>query len=131
MFTGFNHVGIVVHDVDEMVSFLQKAFGAKEIGRQEVPAAGQVSCMISIGTGTIELIAPFGEVEGVAGKFLKTHGPGIHHISVRSDDLESDCAHLEEVGVKVFGKMDAGVMKGAFAHPATTGGVLYELLQYK
>lgn len=128
MFTGFNHIGYVVKDIDEMVSFMEKALGAKEIGRQAVPEAGQISCLIRVGEGMVELMAPIGN-EGVVGKFLEKNGPGLHHVSLRTDDFDADCAHLEELGVKVFGKMAIGNSKVGFAHPGTTGGILYEIAQ--
>lgn len=130
MFVGFNHVGLVVEDVDEMLKKLEVMFGAKEYMRKEFPEAGQVSCMVSIGTGEMELMAPLGE--GVVKKYLETHGPGIHHISMRTNDFENDCKQLEDAGIKVFGRALSPLgQKAAFAHPKTTGGVLYEILEVK
>ena len=128
MFTGFNHIGVAVKDIDQMVAFLEKAFGAKELGRQEVPQSGQISCLVQIGEGQLELMTPLGE-GGVVGKFLEKNGPGLHHISLRTDDFDKDCAALEEMGVKVFGKAAMGNIKIGFAHPSSTGGVLYEIAQ--
>ena len=129
MFVGFNHVGIAVENVDSMVAILSAAFGAKEYDRREIPEAGQISSLVMIGKGEVEIMAPFGDKAGTVGKFLETHGPGLHHISLKTDDFDNDCASLEAQGIKVFGKTVMDGRKIAFAHPKSTGGILYEILE--
>ena len=127
MFKGFNHVGIVVSDVDAMLNILGKAFGVKERERLVLQEAGQVSSLVSLGEDELELMAPLGE--GTVQKYLEMHGPGLHHISLKTDDFDNDCAALESAGIKVFGKTELDGKKIAFAHPKTTGGILYEILE--
>ena len=128
MITGFNHVGIAVADLDETIRIFQELFGAEVIIREKIEEAGQESAIISIGTGQIELMAPVGH-GGVVGKYLATHGPGLHHISLRADQFDEDTTVLEEKGVKIFGKTQVFGKKVCFAHPKSTGGILYEILE--
>lgn len=127
MIRGFNHIGIAVQSIDQTMDFLSAAFGAEEVMRQKAPELGQVSALVRIGDAYLELMEPCGE--GVIKKYLETHGPGFHHISIKTDDFEKDCQHLEEIGVTVFGKTDVGIAKCGFTLPKTSGGILYEILQ--
>ena len=131
MFIGVNHIGLVVQDIDKWSEFLAKAFGAEEVARIDLPDRGQCSCIMALdGKNVFELMAPIGE-GGVVGKYLKTRGEGIHHISLKTNDLDADEARLTEAGVTVFGKADVEGQMIAFTHPKTSMGVLFELAEFK
>jgi len=124
MITGINHIGLVVENIDESLKLLSALFGAKEIGRKAFPEMGQTSCLISIGDFRYELMEPIGS-EGVVPKFLAKKGEGFHHISLLSNNLDSDCECLEKKGVMIIGRSG----KTAFTHPRTTGGIVYEIVE--
>ena len=75
MIKGIHHVGFVVRSIDDVLEFLKRAYGAKEIERQRFPELGQVSSLVQIGDGKLELMEPLGNV-GVVPKFLETKGEG-------------------------------------------------------
>jgi methylmalonyl-CoA/ethylmalonyl-CoA epimerase len=59
-------------------------------------------------------------------------GPGIHHVTLRVDDIVAALAELEEKGVQLIDRIPrtgAGGAKIAFLHPKSTGGILIELCQ--
>lgn len=124
MITGINHIGLVVKNIDETLKMLSVLFGAKEIGRRAYPELGQTSCLVSIGNSKLELMEPLGN-EGVVPKFLAKYGEGFHHISLLSDNINSDCDYFERKGVEILGRSE----KIAFTHPRTTGGILYEIAE--
>lgn len=126
MIKGINHVGIVVKNIDEVVSFLKESFDAEEIARMEIPPMKQISALVRIGDGCFELMEPTGP-EGTAGKFLDQKGGGLHHISLLCDDLETECDKLESKGAQVMGKFMEGPIRVAFLHPKSGKGILYEL----
>ena len=128
MIKGINHVGFVVKSIDDVLEFLARVYDAKEIDRQEFPELGQVSCLVQIGDGKFELMEPLGDV-GVVPKFLKTHGEGLHHVSLLSDNLEEDCQRLENQGVEIIGRSYEGSFKTAFTHPRSSKGVIYEIAE--
>lgn len=131
MFLGVNHIGLVVRDIDKWSEFLTKAFGAEEVARVDLPDRGQCSCIMALdGNNVFELMAPIGD-GGVVGKYLETRGEGIHHISLKTDDLDADEARLTEAGVTVFGKADVKGQMMAFTHPKTSMGILFELAEFK
>ena len=124
MIKGINHIGVCVKSIDEFLEPLKKSFGAREIKRVSMPERNQTSCIVEFGTdgSRYEVMEPIGEA-GVVWDYLQKKGPGLHHVSLNVDDIETDCAMLESNGVKIIGKT-----KGiAFTHPKTTGGILYEL----
>lgn len=126
MIKGINHVGIVVKNIDEVVSLLKEAFDAEEIQRMEVPVMNQISCIVRIGNDCFELMEPTGP-DGPAGSFLGAKGGGLHHISLLCDDVGALCDKLEGQGLKIISKILEGPFRVAFLHPKSGKGVLYEL----
>jgi len=64
--------------------------------------------------------------------FLSRRGPGLHHIALRVPDLPALLSQLEADGVRLVDKTPRRGAHGrwvAFVHPASTGGVLLELVQ--
>lgn len=117
-----NHIGFAVRSIDDTLKMLEKAFGAKELGRMEYPAMGQVSCLVAVGSSRYELMEPIGD-KGVVPKFLANHGEGFHHISLLTDDLDQECADMEVAGITITAKMGDTF----FTHPKSTGGIVYEV----
>ena len=130
MITGLNHIGIVVKDIDETMRLFSRMFGAEEIGRKTFAELGQTSALIRIGDFRIELMAPHGD-KGVVPDFLKKRGEGLHHISVITDDIDVEAAHLAENGVKAMGKTPKGVEddRVMFTHPRETNGIVFEIVE--
>jgi len=126
MIKGINHLGIVVKNIDEVVSFLCEAFDGEEINRIEVPQMKQISAIVRIGNGCFELMEPTAP-DGPAGQFLESKGGGLHHVSLLCDDIETVCEELESQGLRVIWKVFEGPIKAAFFHPKSTKGILYEL----
>jgi methylmalonyl-CoA/ethylmalonyl-CoA epimerase len=126
MIKGINHVGIVVKNIDEVLSLLREAFGAEEIHRMDIPPMKQISSIVKIGDDCFELMEPTAP-DGTAGSFLEAKGGGLHHISLLCDDVEALCEKLESQGLKIVGKVLEGPFRVAFLHPKSAKGVLYEL----
>lgn len=126
MVTGFNHIGVVVKSIDETLERIASAFGAREIIRVPLPAAGQTSALVQIGDQQLEMMEPLGE-KGTVPKFLAEHGEGLHHISLKTNDFDADVMRFEEQGYKVFGRGSLNGHNVAFIHPGTANGILYEI----
>ena len=82
--------------------------------------------------GSIELIEPRSSTSPV-GRFLKSRGPGVHHVAYRVSDLR---ATLQDLNTRGFQLIDEEPRLGArghlvaFVHPKSTGGTLIELVQH-
>jgi methylmalonyl-CoA/ethylmalonyl-CoA epimerase len=79
----------------------------------------------------LELIAPV-PPDGNPGlrRFLDRRGGGLHHICFEVDDLPEALAALKSAGVRLIDEVPRPGARGhlvAFLHPASTGGVLFEL----
>ena len=83
---------------------------------------------ITVGDTRIELVMPLHDKSEVSA-FLEKRGGGIHHIALKTDDVDGDVAELKAKGVKIAQDPAPGAhgCRVAFIHPKATGGVLLEL----
>jgi methylmalonyl-CoA/ethylmalonyl-CoA epimerase len=128
MIKGMDHVGIAVENIDDMVSFFKDTFGANETSRTDYPDLQQISAKVNINGATeFELMQPTGP-DGAIGKFMKQSPKGgMHHISIRCDNIEKFVDELEKKGITVVGKSFDRPVKVAFIHPKSAKGLLIEL----
>jgi methylmalonyl-CoA epimerase len=134
--TGFNgisidHLGIAVTSIDEALPFYRAALWQNEpIERELVSHEGVTVAMLPLEGSRIELLEPIGE-DSVIGRFLKKRGPGLHHVAFRIPDLAAAIERLKAAGARLLNepRTGAGGHLYVFVHPASTGGVLIELIQ--
>ena len=129
-----DHLGIAVRSLDEGVRFYEKALGMV-VSRTEMVGAEQVAvALLPAGAGPnpprIELLEAAGPASPIA-RFIEKRGPGLHHIALRVDDLPQAIERLKAEGARVLDepRRGAGGHLYVFLHPASTGGVLLELIQ--
>jgi methylmalonyl-CoA epimerase len=126
-----DHVGIAVDDIDEALAVYRDVLGMPLVHRETVAEQGVDAALLDVGDGHIELIQPLGPETGV-GKFLAKRGPGLHHVAYRVQDIEQTLAALKEAGTRLIDERPrTGIRSSrvAFLHPASTGGVLTEIVQ--
>ncbi|HXD29804.1 MAG TPA: methylmalonyl-CoA epimerase [Pyrinomonadaceae bacterium] len=128
-----DHIGIATRQIDEALNLWQGALGLELDHREEVADQGVRVGMLAIGETHVELLEPLSENSPV-GKFLEKRGPGIHHIAIRVDDIKAELAKLKTRGARLIDeepRVGAGGCLVAFVHPASTGGVLLELVEHQ
>ncbi|MBV9611933.1 MAG: VOC family protein, partial [Acidobacteriaceae bacterium] len=78
----------------------------------------------------IELLEATDEQSTIA-KFIAKRGPGLHHIALRVDDLAATVERMKADGARLLNepRTGAGGHTYVFVHPASSGGVLVELIQ--
>ena len=131
MLSAIDHTGIAVEDIDASISYYQDVLKLPLVHRETVIEQGVDAALFDLGDSHIELIAPLGPETGVA-KFLEKRGPGLHHIAYRVDDIEASLAALAAAGVRLIDATPRAGIRGsrvAFLHPASTGGVLTEIVE--
>lgn len=131
MFKAIDHTGIAVADIDDSLPFYQEVLGLPLVHRETVADQGVEAALLDIGDGHLELIAPLGPETGVA-KFLAKHGPGMHHLAYRVDDIDAALASLSAAGVRLIDQQPRIGIRGsrvAFLHPSAAGGVLTEIVE--
>ncbi len=128
-----DHVAIAVAARDAVAANLGALFGLQPGAREHVasqatdvaflhphPAGGEAAAL--------EICAPRGNA--ALDRFLARRGPGLHHVCFAVDDLPAALAALKAAGVRLIDETPRPGARGhqvAFLHPASTGGVLFEL----
>jgi len=125
-----DHLGIAVLSIDKALEFYQQQLGLTVSARETVELEKVHVAMLPAGGPRIELLEPSDE-DSVIGRFLAKRGEGLHHIAFRVPDLAASVATLKQNGARLLNepRRGAGGHLYVFVHPASTGGVLIELIQ--
>jgi methylmalonyl-CoA/ethylmalonyl-CoA epimerase len=126
-----SHVGVVVGDLDQTLKVCERIFGLKPAVVKDGMGGKVRVAFVPVGDGEIELIQPR-DSEIALGKFLQTHGPGVHHISLSTDDIDSEVERMRSRGVafaEETPKIGAHGVRIIFTKPETTGGIAFELCE--
>ncbi|MFT3745976.1 MAG: methylmalonyl-CoA epimerase [Pyrinomonadaceae bacterium] len=126
-----NHLGIATKGIDAALKFWSDALGLENVHTEIVEDQKVRVAMLPIGESRIELLEPTSEDSPIS-KFLEKRGGGIHHVAVEVDDIEASLAKLRCEGMRLIDESPRIGAEGclvAFVHPASTNGVLLELVQ--
>ena len=128
---GIDHIAIAVTDLDEATQYWSETMGLRRGTREIIESQGVEVQMMHAGETRIELVCPVRADSPMAG-FLKKRGPGLHHLAFAVPDCERA---IEQVQQKRARMIDESPREGAhgtriaFVHPASSGGVLSELVE--
>src|SRR5438270_13899224 len=131
MLSAIDHVGVAVEDIDTALTVYTESLGMPLVHRETVTEQGVEAALLDVGDGHVELLQPLGP-ETAVGKFLARRGPGLHHVAYRVDDVERTLSELKRGGMRLIDEHPrTGIRRSrvAFVHPASTGGVLTEIVQ--
>ena len=126
-----DHLGIAVASIEEALPFYRAALLRNEpIEREVVAHEGVTVAMVPVEGSRVELLEPL-QPDSVIGRFLAKRGPGLHHVAFRVPDLAATIERMKSTGARLLNepKTGAGGHLYVFVHPASTGGVLIELIQ--
>ncbi len=129
-----DHIGIAVHSLEESLRFYRDLIGLEPKASETVESERVKVAMLPAGTGAsaprIELLEP-ADQKSVIARFLEKHGPGLHHIALRVEDLNETAKRLESAGARLLNepRCGAGGHSYVFVHPSSAAGVLLELIQ--
>jgi len=124
-----DHLGIAVKSLAEAVEFY-RSLGLAATHCETVATEKVKVAMLPAADSRIELLEPSASDSPIA-KFLEKRGPGLHHVALRVPDLEAAVERLRASGARLLNepRPGAGGHLYVFVHPASTGGVLLELIQ--
>ncbi len=131
MLSVIDHVGVAVDDIESAIALYRDVLGMPLVHRETVREQGVEAVLLDVGDGHVELLAPLGPDTPV-GKFLARKGPGLHHVAYRVADVEQTLRTLSDAGLRLIDEQPRNGIRGsrvAFVHPASTGGVLTEIVQ--
>jgi methylmalonyl-CoA/ethylmalonyl-CoA epimerase len=131
VFRRIDHIGVAVEEIDGSLALWREHFQMEVAHREVVEQQGVEAVLLDVGENHVELLAPLGPDTPV-GKFLSKRGPGLHHVAYQVQDIESVLAALRGAGMRLIDEQPrTGIRdsKVAFLHPASSGGVLTEIVQ--
>jgi len=124
-----DHVGIAVTDIDAALAFYRDALGLDVAGTEEVAAQRVRAHFVPAGSAALELLEATAADSPIA-RFADKRGPGLHHVTLRVDDIRAALAQLKARGVRLIDEVPRPGAEGAivaFIHPSAAHGVLVEL----
>ncbi len=124
-----DHVGIAVRDLEGALGFFRDALGLEVEAPEEVASQHVRAQFVHTGPASLELLQATADGSPIS-KFLERRGPGLHHITLRVDDIRQALAHLRARHVKLIDEEPRPGAEGAsiaFIHPSSANGVLVEL----
>lgn len=131
MVTGIDHIGILVRDLEASLRFYTQTLGLMATAiesRSEPPIR---MAYVQAGSVRLELIEASDPSQTMV-RYLPRQEPGIYHLGLRVDDVDTDFAALQQRGVATIDTVREGdAMRVAFLHPDAAGGVLIELVTRK
>jgi len=125
-----DHLGIAVKSLSTAKSMYEK-LGLSVSPEEEVAQEQVRLVMVPVGESRLELLEATSENSTIA-KFIAKRGEGLHHVCLKVEDLRGAVDRLKKDGVRLVSdeiKTGAGGHQYVFVHPASTGGVLLELVQ--
>jgi methylmalonyl-CoA epimerase len=125
-----DHLGIAVRSIDQALQFYRDQLGLDVSLRETVAVEKVHAAMLPVGESRIELLEA-SEPDSVIAKFIEKRGEGLHHVALTVPDLKAAVERLNAAGARLLNEPRAGAGGHlyVFIHPASTGGVLLELIQ--
>ena len=126
-----DHVGIAVKDLREALAFYRDALGLEVEAPEEVASQRVRAHFIPAGESSLELLEATATDSPIA-RYVEKRGPGLHHITLRVEDIRAALAQLESRGARLIDREPRPGAEGAlvaFVHPSSAHGVLVELKQ--
>jgi methylmalonyl-CoA epimerase len=126
-----DHVGIAVTNLEEALGFFRDALGLEVEKPEEVPTERVRAQFVPTGPASLELLEPTSPDSTIA-RFIDRRGAGLHHITLRVDDIHGALQQLRDRHVRLIDQEPRPGAEGAivaFIHPSSAQGVLVELKQ--
>ena len=124
-----DHVGIAVTDLTAALAFYRDALGLEIEAPEEVASQRVRAHFLPVGDAKLELLEATAPDSPIA-KYTDKRGPGLHHITLRVEDIHAALAQLKSRGARLIDETPrpgAEHSLVAFVHPSSAHGVLVEL----
>jgi methylmalonyl-CoA epimerase len=128
-----DHIGIAVADIAEALTFYRDALGLEVEAPEDVASQRVRAHFVPAGGAALELLEATAGDSPIA-KYLAKRGAGLHHVTLRVDDLAVALERLKAKGVRLIDdapRPGAHGSRVAFIHPSSAHGVLVELKEIK
>ncbi len=132
MITRLSHIGLVCESLEATVKNYEKLFGLKAVDFRNDQGKGfQLDARIMFGNECWLHLVQNWNPESRVNRFLQSHGEGLEHIAIETDNIEADVDHLRKIGVPVYQDTIFNAADGyeAFVYPQDAIGFTVELIQ--
>jgi methylmalonyl-CoA epimerase len=126
-----DHVGIAVRDLDAALAFYRDGLGLEIDAPEDVISQRVRARFVPVGSASLELLEATAADSPIA-RYIEKYGPGLHHITLRVDDITAALTLLKSRGARLIDEQPRPGAEGAliaFIHPSSAHGVLVELKQ--
>ena len=133
-------------------SFTSDRYGVVYHSRPPEPIGGLRVSFLTVGDCELELLQPFdprragrrsegpqrgapGNTRGDKGavaRYIERRGPGLHHLALKTPDIDATLAHLAAAGhrmIDLVGRPGSRRARIGFIHPASLGGLLLHFVE--
>ena len=133
-------------------SFTSDKYGVVYHSRPPEPIGGLRVSFLTVGDCELELLQPFdprpvdgraeGPVRGAPGntrgdkgaiaRYIERRGPGLHHLALKTPDIDATLARLGEAGHRMIDRVGRPGSRRArigFIHPVSLGGLLLHFVE--
>lgn len=124
-----DHISMAVWKIDDQLPFFTELLGLTLAGRWRNEKEGYAGAVLDFPGKQLqmEILEPIGEDSFVA-RFLKERGPGFHHVTIETDDVERASAAMRAFGVEPFGGITGpDDFRHTYIHPKSSGGLLWQV----
>jgi methylmalonyl-CoA/ethylmalonyl-CoA epimerase len=124
-----DHIGVATDDAAGLAGLYADLFGTPVV--HEETFDGMLVVFLELDGNYFELLEPL--EEGTIGSYLDRSGPGVHHVALRTPDIEAALDRVQRAGVDLVDEEPRQGAWGhtvAFLHPKSTGGVLVEFVEH-
>ena len=124
----FDHIGIATEDAESVAALYADVFDAPVVHEERFD--GMIVAFLALDDGYFELLEP--REEGPIARYIEARGTGIHHVALRTGDIEAALEAARDRGVDLVDESPRPGAWGhevAFLHPRSTAGVLVEFVQ--
>ncbi len=125
-----DHIAMAVRDLDAVLRIYENIFNIEPTALMELDHQKIRMAIVQFGHVQVHFVTTTERGAGYIGKFLETHGEGIHHVGLQVEDVEATIVKFEESRLPVKNKtpMEApGGIRMVYNDPKYTHHVLYEL----
>jgi methylmalonyl-CoA/ethylmalonyl-CoA epimerase len=131
MFARIDHIGVAVEEIEPALALYEAGYEMTLVHREIVEEQGVEAVLLDVGENHVELLRPLG-ADTPVGRHLARRGPGLHHVAYQVADIDATLTSLRAAGLRLIDETPRIGIRGsrvAFLHPASTGGVLTEIVQ--
>ena len=129
MFTGLDHVAILVTDTEEALKVYRDRMGLPVLFSEVVNNGAVRLTHLDMGNVQLQLVQPLDEAHPLFAH-LREKGPGLHHLCFAVENVEAAMTDARAQGLELAQERPHQAPKGrraAFLAKTSTGGVQFEI----